>query len=82
MDSNEHGIMEQIEEHLEANILIYYTHETELYAESYDVMNRGTYCKILGTWRNSGEEESQPSLVPDRIGAPARARARRAARRS
>ena len=39
MDSTEHGIMEQNEEHLEANISTYYTHETELYAESYDAMN-------------------------------------------
>ena len=40
MDSNEHGIMEQNEEHLETNISIYYTHETKLYAGSYDVMNK------------------------------------------
>ena len=45
MDSNEHGAMEQNEEHLETNISIYYTHETELYAESYDAMNMGMYCK-------------------------------------
>ena len=43
MDSNEHGAMEQNEEHHEANIPIYYTRETELYAESYDTMNMGTY---------------------------------------
>ena len=41
MDSNEHGSMEQNEQHLETNILIYYTHETELYAESYDALNIG-----------------------------------------
>ena len=39
MDSNEHGAMEQKVEHHQANISIYYTHETELYAESYDVEN-------------------------------------------
>ena len=44
MDSNEHGAMEQNEEHLVTNISIYYTHETELYAESYDAMNMGIYC--------------------------------------
>ena len=40
MDSNEHGAMEQNEEHHEANISIYYMRETELYAESYDAMNK------------------------------------------
>ena len=45
MESNEHGIMEQNEEHLETNISINYRHETELYAESYDAMNMGTYCQ-------------------------------------
>ena len=40
MDSNEHVIMEKNEEHLETNISIYYTHETELYAETNDAMNR------------------------------------------
>ena len=39
MDLNEHGTMEQNEEHLETNISIYYTHETEQYAESYNAMN-------------------------------------------
>ena len=39
MDSNKHVIMEQNEEHIMMNILIYYTHETELYAWRYDVMN-------------------------------------------
>ena len=38
MDSNEHGAMEQNEDHLETNIPIYYTRETELYAEIYDAM--------------------------------------------
>ena len=41
MDSNEHGAMEQNEEHLETNISIYYTREMELFAKSYDAMNRG-----------------------------------------
>ena len=45
MNSNEYGTMEQNEQHLETNISIYYTHETELYAESYDAMNRSIYCK-------------------------------------
>ena len=49
MDSNEHGIKEQNVEHHETNISIYYTHETELYAESYDAMNRARYCKKFGT---------------------------------
>ena len=48
MDSNEHGAMEQNEEHLETNISIYYTHETELYAESYDAMNMGIAVKLPG----------------------------------
>ena len=42
MDSNEHGAIEQNVEHHEMNISIYYTRETELYAESYDAMNMGT----------------------------------------
>ena len=37
----------------ETNISIYYTHETELYAESYDASKYATECKIIGTWRNS-----------------------------
>ena len=41
MDSNEHGEIEQNVEHHEANNSIYYTRETELYAESYDAMNMG-----------------------------------------
>ena len=45
MDSNEHDAMEQNEEHLEANISIYYMHEEELYVESYDAKNRGIYRK-------------------------------------
>ena len=70
MDSNEHSAMEQNEEHLETNISIYYTHETELYAGSYDAMNRSIYCKVLGTWRKTGRRRSQPPLPdPDRIGA-------------
>ena len=61
MDSNEHGAMEQNEEHHGTTISIYYTRKTELYAESYDAMNMSRYCKYLQTWRNSGEGESQPS---------------------
>ena len=40
MDSNDHGAIEQSEDHLETNITIYDMHEMELYAESYDAMNR------------------------------------------
>ena len=58
MDSNEHGTMEQNEEHHEANISIYYTHETELYAESYYAMMLETYSNYLGTWKNLGGEKS------------------------
>ena len=64
MYSNEHGTMEQNEEHLETNISIYYTHETELYAESYDVMNRCTYCKIIGLRKNGGGEKVNPRVRP------------------
>ena len=39
MASNEHGAMEQNEEHHENSI--YYTRETELNAQSYDAMNMG-----------------------------------------
>ena len=45
MDSNEHGAMEQNEEHHETNNSIYYTGETELYAESYDAENMAIYCE-------------------------------------
>ena len=45
MDANEHGIMEQNEEHLETNILIYYTHETEQYAMRCDAMKYATEGK-------------------------------------
>ena len=67
MDSNEHGTIEQNEEHLVANISIYYTHETELYAESYDVLNRCTYCKNKMTREKS--REGKKSTVLDWIGA-------------
>ena len=40
MYSNEHDAMEQNEVLVGANNLAYYTHETEQYAWSYDVMNR------------------------------------------
>ena len=49
MDSNEHGAMEQNEEHLESNISLYYTHEKEQYAKSYDAMNMATECWNFGT---------------------------------
>ena len=44
MNSNEHGAMEQNVEHHESNISIYYRHETELYAESYDASKYATEC--------------------------------------
>ena len=56
MDSNEHGAMEQNEEQHESNISIYYTRETELYAESYDAKNMCIYCKIFMTWKISEGE--------------------------
>ena len=40
MKSNKHGTMEQNEEHLTMNILIYYTHKMELHARSYGKKNR------------------------------------------
>ena len=43
------------EEHHETNISIYYTHETELYAESYDALNRSISCKKLRDLEKSGE---------------------------
>ena len=62
MDSNEHFTMEQNEEHLEANISIYYPNETELWSRSYDAMNRATYCKYYGTSRKSeGGKKSSSS---------------------
>ena len=60
MDSNEHGSMEQNVENHEANISIYYTRETELYAESYDAMNMGTCCENIGDLeeiRGSGKSQ-------------------------
>ena len=62
MDSNEHCTMEQNEEHLEMNISIYYTHETELYAESYDAMNMSMYCKNLRTWSIFGGRSQPPEI--------------------
>ena len=61
MDSNEHGTLEQNEEHHETNISIYYTHKTELYAESYDAMKYATECKNHGTWRKIRGGRGQPS---------------------
>ena len=49
MTSNEHGAIEKNVEHHEANNLTYYTHKTELNAESYALLNMGTYCKISKT---------------------------------
>ena len=43
MTSNEHGAIEQNVEHHDTNNLTYYTRETELYAESYAMLNLGTY---------------------------------------
>ena len=40
MDSNKHGAMEQNEEHIQMNILIYHTRKRELQMMSYDAMNR------------------------------------------
>ena len=77
MTSNENGAMEQNEEHHEMNILIYYTHETELYAESYDVLNIAIYCKMHRTWKYFGRDRSQPPVVDwIWIGLGARGRAR------
>ena len=39
MTSNEHGAIEQNEEHHETNNLTYYTYETEQHAWRYDAMN-------------------------------------------
>ena len=39
MNSNEHGTMEQNEEHLEMNILINHARKTEQYEKSYNAMN-------------------------------------------
>ena len=49
MASNEHGAMEQNEEHHETNNSIYHKRETELYAESYDALNMGIYHKNFKT---------------------------------
>ena len=60
MASNEHGAIEQNVEHHETNNLIYYTRETELYAESYDAMNIAIYCEDKRLREKREEEESQP----------------------
>ena len=39
MSSNEHGAMDRNEVLVEANNLTYYTHETELRMQRYDVTN-------------------------------------------
>ena len=55
--------MEQNEEHLEANISVYYTHKRELYTESYDAMKRAIYYAKLRDLEYFGRgEESQPSV--------------------
>ena len=82
MDSNEHGAMEQNEEHLEANILIYYTHEMELYAESYDALNMRMSCKNLGLREIREGEKVNPVVERIWIGAGARRAARRSSGRS
>ena len=39
MTSNEHGAIEQNVEHHETNNLTYYTHKTDMHAQSYDAEN-------------------------------------------
>ena len=64
MDSNEHVTMEQNEEHLETNISIYYTHETELYAQSYDAMKYATeYENNRDLEKNRGEGKSTSGQI-------------------
>ena len=68
MNSNEHGTMEQNEEHLVMNISIYQARKTEQYAMRYAMMNRATYCEKFGTWQKTrGEKSTCPDL--DREGA-------------
>ena len=52
MYSNKHGTMEQNEEHLETNILLYHARKTEQYAMRYDAMNRATYCENIWDLEN------------------------------
>ena len=47
MDLNKHGAMEQNEEDIITNILIYCTRKTELQMMRYGMMNM---LKMLGTW--------------------------------
>ena len=65
MDSNEHGAMEQNVKHHETNNLTYYTRETELYVETYAMMNMGTCCnrKRLREITVSLKSETLRSLV-------------------
>ena len=52
MDSNKHGIMEQNEEHIIMNNLIYHTHETELRMRSYDMLNMAKkYIRQMTWWK-------------------------------
>ena len=67
MASNEHGSIEQNVENHETNNSIYYTRETELYAESYAMLNRGTCCKMMKTWRIFENGKSQPATVDFQI---------------
>ena len=44
MDSDEHDAMELYEVLVETNKFTYYTHETEQYAASYNMLNMATEC--------------------------------------
>ena len=54
MTSNEHGAIEQNEEHRDATNLTYYTRESELHARSYALMNGDTSRENAKTWEFSG----------------------------
>ena len=45
MDSNKHDAMEQMEEDIQMNILIYCTHKTELQMWSYGMMKSAPGCR-------------------------------------
>ena len=49
MDSNKHGAMEQSEEDILMNILIYDTPKMELQMQSYDMMNMAPECEYIKT---------------------------------
>ena len=85
MTSNEHGAIEQNEEHHEANNLTYYTRESELHARSYGAMNRGICTKISNTSKKKeGREVNATEIwIGEATGARgARARARGSGGRS